>query len=62
MNEEEEVVGRKVTHKRSSNNDVIYVPLGLWEWVVCSGGLVTLMIAVLFIYHTVYLPFLHPSR
>ena len=53
VKEEEVVVGRKVRHKRSFSSDVIYVPPGLWEWAVCSGGLITLVIAMLFTYHTI---------
>ena len=32
------------------------------HWIVCSGGLVTLVLSLLFSFHTLYLPLRYPSR
>ena len=34
----------------------------LYQWVVCSGGLVTVILSGLFSFHTLYLPLSYPSR
>ena len=34
----------------------------LYHWVICSGGLVTVILSGLFSFHTLYLPLRYPSR
>ena len=34
----------------------------LYQWVICSGGLVTVILSCLFSFHTLYLPLRYPSR
>ncbi len=34
----------------------------LYQWVICSGGLVTVILSGLFSFHTLYLPLRYPSK
>ena len=56
------------THQSSDNHyrhkrQTKYTRRGfLYHWVICSGGLVTVILSCLFSFHTLYLPLRYPSR
>ena len=56
----------KSRHKRSAKERSLFpnqpFHLTIRDWIVCSGGLITLVMTALFSYHTLYLPLKHPSR
>ena len=50
-------------HRRQARHRVASHSLQiLSHWIICSGGLVTLILSALFSYHTIYLPLRSPSR
>ena len=51
-------------HKRSTRNHHHHHQQSgfIYNWIICSGGLVTVILSLIFSYHTLYLPLRHPSR